>query len=137
MNKTMELIHGLGRRKSSVARVYFSPVVKAGKREFIINKKPLEEYFSGRKDLINIVKSPLEFLGYDSPCRIKVTVRGGGISGQADAIKLGLSRTLARMDEESRKKLRVSGFLTRDPRVVERKKPGRRKARKKEQYSKR
>ncbi len=136
MTKTMEFLQAVGRRKSSVARVYFSPSAKS-KSEFIVNKKSVEEYFTGRGDLAKTAKSPLDFLGFDKPCLIKVNVNGGGNKGQSEAIKLGLSRALSQMDEETRKKLRSCGFLTRDSRVVERKKPGRRKARKKEQYSKR
>ncbi len=136
MTKTMEYLNAVGRRKSSVARVYFSPSA-GSKSEFIVNKMPVDKYFSGRGDLVKTAKSPLGFLGYEKPCIIKVNVNGGGNKGQAESIKLGLSRALSQMDEETRKKLRASGFLTRDSRVVERKKPGRRKARKKEQYSKR
>ncbi len=135
MNKSMELLNGVGRRKTSVARVYVFPGDK--KESFIVNKKPLEEYFSDRQDLAKTIVAPMQLIGFDKSCRIKATVRGGGKKGQAGAVRLGLSRALSRLDEESRKKLRAAGFLTRDPRVVERKKPGRRKARKKEQYSKR
>ncbi|MGM0568843.1 MAG: 30S ribosomal protein S9 [Elusimicrobiota bacterium] len=132
----METLQAVGRRKASVARVYFFPKAK-GKNSFIINKKPLKEYFIDRKDMVRSILSPLKYLGFEGTYNIKVTVHGGGKKGQAEAIRLGLSRTLSQMDEQSRKKLRSRGFLTRDPRVVERKKPGRRKARKKEQYSKR
>lgn len=130
----MNEINAVGRRKTSVARVFMF----TGKtKDIIVNKLPLKEYFKGRPDLIKEVVSPFEVLGKENSCLIKINVGGGGKSGQAGAIRLGISRVLAQLDEQTRKILRANGFLTRDSRMVERKKVGKHKARKSIQYSKR
>ena len=128
----MENIHTVGRRKTSVARVYLKP----GTGQIIINKKPMNEYFR-RETLGLIVRQPLEYLGKIDQFDIQANVNGGGWSGQAGAVKLGISRCLVKADENNKKVLRGGGFLTRDSREVERKKPGQKKARKKFQFSKR
>ncbi len=130
----MNDINAVGRRKTSVARVY---LFTDKKKSVTINKKSLEEYFCDRADLITEILSPFTILGRENTYRIKINVFGGGKTGQAGAIKLGLSRALASFDERTRKILRSNGFLTRDSRMVERKKPFHRKARKSEQYKKR
>ncbi len=124
---------GTGRRKTSTARVILRPG-KTGK--IIINQKPMDAYF-GRKTAHMIVFQPLEATQLQNKFDITVTVAGGGISGQAGAIRLGISRALLKFDESLRKLLREHGYLTRDAREVERKKVGRHKARKGTQYSKR
>lgn len=124
--------YGTGRRKTSTARVF----LKAGEGNIVINDKTLEEYF-GRKTARMIVKQPLVTTDLLNKFDIMVTVVGGGISGQAGAIRHGLARALLKYDEELRKTLRSAGFVTRDSREVERKKVGHRKARKVPQYSKR
>lgn len=130
----MENISVVGRRKTSVARVH---LFSDGKGEIIVNKIPLEEYFSDRRDLIADMLSPFEVTGRNNKFTIKINVKGGGKKGQAGAIRLGISRALGSLDEETRRLLRSAGYLTRDSRMVERKKPFRRKARKSEQYKKR
>lgn len=130
----MNEINGLGRRKTSIARIFMFAGRGTG---IIVNKKPLEEYFHGRQELIKEALGPFELLGRENTNLIKINVKGGGMSGQAGAIKLGLSRVLAKLDEPTRKTLRANGFLTRDSRMVERKKIGKHKARKSIQYSKR
>ena len=127
-----EQYYGTGRRKSSAARVYLTK----GSGEITINNRPIDEFF-GRETARMIVRQPLEKLEMVDNFDINATVSGGGISGQAGAIRLGLSRALLEYDEELRKQLRASGFLTRDAREVERKKVGLHKARKATQYSKR
>ena len=124
--------YGTGRRKSSTARVF----MKSGSGNIVINNKPLEEYF-GRKTAHMIVRQPLERSDMASNFDFNITVKGGGGSGQAGAIRLGISRALLAYDEALRPTLRGAGFLTRDAREVERKKVGLRKARKATQYSKR
>ncbi|MCZ6890798.1 MAG: 30S ribosomal protein S9 [Gammaproteobacteria bacterium] len=124
--------YGTGRRKTSAARVF----LKTGSGEIIVNGKLLDEYF-GRETARMIVRQPLEVVGATDRFDIKVTVKGGGGSGQAGAIRHGISRALVEYDEALRVPLRKAGFLTRDAREVERKKVGLRKARKKPQYSKR
>lgn len=124
--------YGTGRRKSSTARVF----MKSGAGQITVNNKPLEQYF-GRKTAHMIIRQPLECVDALNDFDFKITVRGGGGSGQAGAIRLGISRALLSYDETLRPKLRGSGFLTRDAREVERKKVGLRKARKATQYSKR
>lgn len=123
---------GLGRRKASIARVYIQP----GAGEFIINGKALVEYFPLEMFQIKALQ-PLNTVELAGSIDVKVNVKGGGIKGQAEAIALGLSRALCEYNEELRSSLKSEGLLKRDARVVERKKPGLRKARKKEQYSKR
>jgi len=130
----MNDICGLGRRKTSVARVFMF----TGKEpEILVNGKQLENYFDKRLDLVKEALSPFEILGKENSYRIKINVKGGGKRGQAGAIKLGISRALAQLDENTKRTLRANGFLTRDARMVERKKPGRHKARKSIQFSKR
>jgi len=124
--------YGTGRRKSSTARVF----MKSGSGQFTVNSKPLEEYF-GRKTAHMIVRQPLEKTDMLSNFDFNITVKGGGGSGQAGAIRLGISRALLSYDEALRPALRGAGLLTRDSREVERKKVGLRKARKATQYSKR
>ena len=124
--------YGTGRRKSSTARVF----MKSGSGSIVVNNKPLEEYF-GRKTAHMIVRQPLERSDMVKNFDFNITVKGGGGSGQAGAIRLGISRALLSYDEALRPTLRGAGFLTRDAREVERKKVGLRKARKATQYSKR
>lgn len=136
--------YGTGRRKSSTARVYLT----AGSGEIIINNRAIEEYF-GRETARMIVRQPLEALDVQGKFDVKIVVDGGGISGQAGAIRHGITRALIAYDEEDaaedrrldaesfRRKLRAKGYVTRDPRCVERKKVGLHKARKATQYSKR
>lgn len=128
----MEVINAIGRRKAAVARVY----VSEGKGNIIINKKKLEEYFT-LPTLQYIVKQPLELLGVTGQYDIKVNLDGGGFNGQAEALRLGIARALVEINAESKPQLRAAGFMTRDPREVERKKPGQPKARKRFQFSKR
>jgi len=128
----MEITNAIGRRKAAVARVY----VTEGKGNITINKRDLAEYFPV-DTMQYIVKQPLNLLEVAGQYDIKVNLDGGGVKGQAEALRLGISRALIKIDEESRPKLKAAGFLTRDPREVERKKPGRPKARKRFQFSKR
>ena len=124
--------YGTGRRKSSKARVYLTK----GKGEIIVNDRPIDEFF-GRETACMIVRQPLEKLEMTGQFDVRATVAGGGISGQAGAIRLGLTRALMEYDGELRPALRKAGFVTRDAREVERKKVGLHKARKATQYSKR
>ncbi len=124
--------YGTGRRKSSAARVFVRP----GNGRILVNDRPVDEYF-GRETARMIVRQPLEVAGALDRFDITVTVRGGGSSGQAGAIRHGIARALVDYDESLRPGLRQAGFLTRDAREVERKKVGLRKARKRPQYSKR
>ena len=124
--------YGTGRRKKSIARVFMTP----GKGEIKVNGRPLDEYF-GLDTLKMIVKQPLEATGNDGKFDVMVTVRGGGMSGQAGAIRHGIARALLEEDAENRAELKKNGFLTRDSRMKERKKPGLKKARKAPQFSKR
>ena len=128
----MEVINAIGRRKAAVARVY----VNEGKGNITINKRSLEEYFP-LPTLQYIVKQPLELLGVSGQYDIRVNLDGGGFNGQAEALRLGIARVLVEINAENKPQLRAAGFLTRDPREVERKKPGRPKARKRFQFSKR
>ncbi len=127
-----EQFYGTGRRKTSVARVFLRP----GKGEIKINQRPLEEFF-GRETARMIVMQPLELTELKDKFDAYITVSGGGISGQAGAIRLGITRALMEYDESLRQPLRQAGFVTRDARQVERKKVGLHKARKATQYSKR
>ena len=124
--------YGTGRRKTAAARVFLAP----GSGNITVNNHPLDEYFS-RETARMIVRQPLEVVELTNKVDIKVTVRGGGNSGQAGAIRHGIARALLAQDESLRGSLRRAGFLTRDARAVERKKVGLRKARKRPQYSKR
>ena len=128
----MEVVNAVGRRKTAVARVYLNE----GKGNITINKKSLEEYFT-LPTLQYIVKQPLELLGVFGQYDIKVNLVGGGFNGQAEALRLGIARALVKVNAEDKSKLRAAGFMTRDPREVERKKPGRPGARKRFQFSKR
>ena len=128
----MELINTIGRRKTSVARIY----VKSGKGKIEVNERDMSEYFPS-PILQTIVKQPLESTEVDGKYDIQVNVVGGGSKGQAEAIRLAISRALCKVDEEYRPILKKEGFLTRDPRMVERKKYGKRKARRAFQFSKR
>ena len=128
----MEVVNAVGRRKTAVARVYLNE----GKGNITINKKSLEEYFT-LPTLQYIVKQPLELLGVLGQYDIKVNLVGGGFNGQAEALRLGIARALVKVNAEDKSKLRAAGFMTRDPRELERKKPGRPGARKRFQFSKR
>jgi len=127
-----EIYYGTGRRKSSAARVFMTK----GSGQVVINDRPIDEFFS-RETSRMIVRQPFELLEMTDKFDLKVTVKGGGISGQAGAIRLGLTRALMLYDEEFRRPLRKAGYVTRDSREVERKKVGLHKARKASQYSKR
>lgn len=124
--------YGTGRRKSSTARVF----AKEGTGKIVVNNKELDAYF-GRKTSSMIVRQPLELLNMTEKFDFYITVVGGGISGQAGAIRLGITRALLQYDESLKPELRKAGFVTRDSRCVERKKVGLHKARKRPQYSKR
>lgn len=124
--------YGTGRRKTSKARVFLRP----GTGKIVVNKRPLDDYF-GRVTSRMIVKQPLELVEMSDKFDLFVTVVGGGSNGQAGAIRHGIARALIEYDENLRKPLREAGFVTRDARMVERKKVGLRKARKKPQFSKR
>ncbi len=128
----MEVINTLGRRKSAVARVYMT----AGKGDIIINGKPYKEYFPQSNVQYNI-EDPFNTLDIAGTYDVKVNVRGGGFKGQAEAIRLGISRALCKVSEDYRTPLKAKKYLTRDSRVVERKKFGQPKARKSFQFSKR
>ena len=124
--------YGTGRRKSATAQVRLYPEGNG----IVVNEKPAEEHFSREIDLLRL-KEPLLVTGMEGKFRITVRVNGGGISGQAGAIRHGIARALLEADPELRPTLRKGGFLTRDPRVKERKKPGLKRARKAPQYTKR
>jgi small subunit ribosomal protein S9 len=128
----MELVNALGRRKAAVARVF----VNEGTGKIIINKRELSVYFPSLL-LQYIVKQPLEKLNVVEKYDIKVNLKGGGFKGQAEALRLAIARALVKINPEDKPALKSEGFLTRDPRIVERKKPGRPKARKRFQFSKR
>ncbi len=128
----MEVIHKIGRRKTAVARVYISE----GKGDITINKRDLNEFFP-TATLQYTVKQPCSLTSTEGNYDVKVNVYGGGITGQAEAVRLALSRALCEIDEENRVALKPEGLLTRDQRMVERKKFGQKKARKKFQFSKR
>jgi small subunit ribosomal protein S9 len=128
----MEVIHKIGRRKTAVARVY----VSEGKGNITVNKKELNTYFP-TGTLQYKVNQPLALTNNEGNFDIKVNVFGGGITGQAEAIRLAISRAMCELDAENRLILKPEGLLTRDPRMVERKKFGQKKARKKFQFSKR
>ena len=127
-----ELIHAVGKRKTAVARIWMKP----GSGKITINKRPMEEYFTREIDRVMVLE-PLKITEKEGQFDIKVNVRGGGISGQAGAIRHGISRALVTVDPELREPLKRGGFLTRDPRMKERKKYGQRGARARFQYSKR
>ena len=128
----LSIHYGTGRRKTAAARVYMTP----GTGKITINERTIENFF-GRETGRMIVRQPLELVEMQNRFDFKVTVKGGGITGQAGAIRHGITRALMEYDESLRKPLRVAGFVTRDAREVERKKVGHRKARRGPQYSKR
>lgn len=128
----MEIINTIGRRKTSIARVY----VKPGKGQIVVNQRELKEYFPS-EILQTTVKQALTLAKADGNYDVNVNVEGGGSKGQAEAIRLGIARALIKIDAENRPALKKEGLLTRDSRMVERKKPGRRKARRRFQFSKR
>jgi small subunit ribosomal protein S9 len=128
----MEVINAIGRRKAAVARVYLND----GKGQITINDREFKQYFPD-EILQYVVLQPLNLLNVADKFDIKVTLDGGGSKGQAEAIRLGISRALIKVDPEYNPKLKAEGFTTRDPREVERKKPGQPKARKRFQFSKR
>jgi len=128
----MEVINALGRRKAAIARVY----VKEGSGKIVINKREIETYFPSSL-LQYVVKQPLNKLGVAELYDITINLQGGGFKGQSEAARLGIARALVKIKPEDKPALRAEGFMTRDPREVERKKPGRPKARKRFQFSKR
>ena len=128
----MEVINTVGRRKASIARVY----MRAGKGQILINNRDYKEYFPS-EILHYIVDQPLNVLKVKDKYDIKANLSGGGIKGQAEALRLGISRALVLINPDDKSALKAEGFMTRDPREVERKKPGQPKARKKFQFSKR
>ena len=128
----MEVVNAIGRRKAAVARVY----VSKGDGKIVINRRELSEYFPS-PILQFIVKQPLNTLSVVEQYDIKVNLFGGGFKGQSEAVRLAITRALIKIDPETKPKLKAEGFVTRDPRAVERKKPGQPKARKRFQFSKR
>jgi small subunit ribosomal protein S9 len=128
----MDVINTIGRRKSAIARIYMKP----GKGNIVINDKDVKDFFP--TSLLQYkVHQPFNLTSTDKKFDVTVNVNGGGITGQVEAIRLGISRALCELDEAHRPALKAEGLLTRDPRMVERKKPGQKKARKKFQFSKR
>ncbi|HEY3430019.1 MAG TPA: 30S ribosomal protein S9 [Cyclobacteriaceae bacterium] len=128
----MEIFNATGRRKTSVARVYVTP----GKGDIRVNARDLKEYFLSEIHQ-TLVKQPLVALKAENQYDVTINVEGGGIKGQAEAVRLGIARALVLFNGENKPALRKEGFVTRDSRMVERKKPGRRKARRRFQFSKR
>ncbi|RLD31264.1 MAG: 30S ribosomal protein S9 [Bacteroidetes bacterium] len=128
----MDVINAIGRRKAAVARIYMNE----GKGKVTINQRELKDYFPS-EILQYIVLQPLDLLEASDKYDIKVNLDGGGIKGQAEATRLAIARALVKINPEDKSALRANGFITRDPRVVERKKPGQPKARKRFQFSKR
>ncbi len=128
----MSVINTLGRRKSSVARVYLSK----GKGKITVNKRDLKEYFKTGV-LLDKVHQPFNLTDTAGQYDVKANIKGGGVNGQAEALRLGISRALVELNPDYKPLLKAEGLMTRDPRMVERKKPGQKKARKKFQFSKR
>ncbi len=128
----MEMINALGRRKSAIARIFLTE----GTGKITINKRDLTEYFPS-PILQFVVKQPLTLLDVAEKYDIKVNLCGGGFTGQSQALRLAIARALVKINADDKKALRAEGFMTRDPRAVERKKPGRPKARRRFQFSKR
>lgn len=128
----MQIINTIGRRKTSIARIYLKP----GKGDITVNDRALKDYFLSEIHQ-TLVKQALLALKQESGYDVTVNVEGGGITGQAEAVRLGIARALVELNGENKPALRKEGFLTRDSRMVERKKPGRRKARRRFQFSKR
>lgn len=137
MAEKARLLHGVGRRKTSIARVYLKP----GSGQVTANGKPVEEFFAAdpyfKQRASSAVFRPFEVTGTSNQYDVQANLRGGGITGQIDALRLGIARALLKVDAGFRKALRKEGLLTRDSRMVERKKYGLKKARRSEQYSKR
>lgn len=128
----MEIIKTIGRRKTSIARVYMQP----GKGQIKVNDRELNDYFKS-EILQTTVKQALVLVKQDGNYDVNVNVEGGGVKGQAEAIRLGIARAIVKVSDENKSPLRKEGLMTRDSRMVERKKPGRRKARRRFQFSKR
>jgi small subunit ribosomal protein S9 len=128
-----EFYAGVGRRKTASAQVR---LYATGEGQVIVNGKPLEEYFTRMRDRVHVME-PLQATGTENAFTITILVRGGGVTGQAGAVRHGIARALLKYDENLRPTLRRGGFLTRDPRMKERKKPGLKRARKAPQYTKR
>ncbi|MBL56118.1 MAG: 30S ribosomal protein S9 [Flavobacteriales bacterium] len=128
----MEVVNTIGRRKSAVARVY----LKEGSGKITINGRDQKEYFTLDQWIFKL-NQPFALTDQEGKFDVSVNVKGGGFTGQVEAIRLGISRALVQLDEESKPALKKEGLMTRDPRMVERKKPGQKKARKKFQFSKR
>ena len=129
----VEYYESIGRRKSATARVRLFP---GGDGTIIINERPLEQYFTRRVDVMSLLE-PLQVTATENRFNVSVLVKGGGVTGQSEAARLGIARALLKVDPELRPILRKGGFLTRDARVKERKKPGLKRARKAPQYTKR
>jgi len=130
---SVDYYEGVGRRKTATARVRIFP---GGDGTIVINERPLDTYFVRGKDIV-CLKGPLEATEMESHFNVSVKVKGGGVTGQADAVRLGIARALVKADPDLRPTLHKGGFLTRDARIKERKKPGLKKARKAPQYTKR
>ena len=128
----MEIVSSIGRRKAAIARIY----VSEGKGEILVNKRDFKEYFPVEQ-FQYIIQQPLTLVDSLTKFDIKVNIKGGGVKGQAEALRLAIARALVKIDPENKEKIKANKLLTRDPRVVERKKPGRPKARKRFQFSKR
>jgi small subunit ribosomal protein S9 len=128
----MEVVSSIGRRKAAIARIY----VSEGKGEIIVNKRDYKEYFPVEQ-FQYIIQQPLKLIDSQTKFDIKVNIKGGGPKGQAEALRLAIARALVKINPENKDKIKANKLLTRDPRVVERKKPGRPKARKRFQFSKR
>lgn len=128
----MDTIHTIGRRKTSVARIYMSK----GKGNVTVNNRDAKDYFP-TGTLLYKLNQPFSLVDMEGKFDVKVNVSGGGITGQVEAVRLAIARALCQLSEENRPALKVEGLMTRDPRMVERKKPGQKKARKKFQFSKR
>ena len=124
--------YGTGRRKNAIARVYLLP----GDGKFNVNNRTMEDYF-GRKSLLKVIEQPLELTGANGKFDVKIMVLGGGVSGQAGAVRMGIARALIKADPNLRPVLKKAGFLTRDSRMKERRKYGLKKARRAPQFSKR
>lgn len=133
INSGRAVYWGTGRRKSAVARVRLVP----GEGKLIVNGKDGELYFQFNANYLGVIRNPLETLGLENEYDILVKAEGGGLTGQADSIRLGVARALCQLDPDNRPPLKIEGYLTRDPRAKERKKYGLHKARKAPQYSKR
>ena len=130
---SMEYYEGVGRRKTATARVRLFP---GGDGTIVVNERPLDEYFARGEDVVHLVE-PLKVTSNEGRFNVSVRVKGGGMSGQAGAVRLGITRALLKVDPDLRSVLRTGGFLTRDAREKERKKPGLKRARKAPQYTKR